>query len=324
MKGPERLVAFRFFRAIVPLVLLVTPSGAASPSPERTQPLSIRITSPLGRTGTAGVVRIVAQVQAADDVTLNPVRILVDNVLLGEVSDGPPWALEWSDENPFEPREIAAEVSDALGRTARDVVLLKPFEVIEKSEVSSVILETTVQDRFGRFVTGLSPSTFSVLEDDIPQELDLVRSETLPATYTLLVDSSQSMARRIDFVRDAASTLAGYLRPRDRIIVAPFSRTLGALTGPTDDRRTVTDAIRNIRSRGGTAILDSLEAASRMIGGMEGRHAIVLITDGYDEHSTRPFEEVLAAVQKSRASLYVGGIGGGAGVFIRGGGPLKR
>ena len=262
--------------------------------------------------------------QAEPGVTLNPVRILVDNVLLGEVSDGPPWAVEWADDNPFAPREITAEVTDALGRTARDVVRLKPFEVIEKSEVSSVMLETTVQDRFGRFVMGLRPSAFSVLEDGVPQTLDLVSSETLPATYTLLIDSSQSMGRRIDFVRDAAATLAGYLRRQDRMIVAPFSKALGAVTGPTDDRHTVTDAIMNIRPQGGTAILDCLEQATRLIGGIEGRHAIVLITDGYDEHSTRPFEDVLASVQKSGAAVYIVGIGGVAGISIRGERLLKR
>ena len=73
---------------------------------------------------------------------------------------------------------------------------------------------------------------FSLAEDDVAQTLDVVRAEQLPATYTLLIDSSQSMARRIDFVRDAATQLSSYLREKDRILVAPFSRTLGAITGP--------------------------------------------------------------------------------------------
>ncbi len=325
MRAAGELIRRPSMWAIAALVLLaVQPAASLSQSADQNEPLSIRITSPLGRTGVAGVVRIVAQVHAPPGAALNPVRIFVDNVLLGEVADGPPWAVEWTDENPFTPREIAAEVSDALGHKARDVVLLKPFEVVEKAEVSSVILETSVQDRFGRFVTGIPPAGFTVLEDSVPQTLDLLRSESLPATYTLLVDRSQSMGRRIEFVRDAAAALTGYLRPQDRIIVAPFSKTIGPVTGPTDDRQTVSDAIRGIRASGGTAILDCLEAASRLITGVEGRHAIVLITDGYDEHSSRPFEQVLATVQKSGASVYVVGIGGVAGISIRGERLLKR
>ena len=294
--------------------------GAAAPEPQ--SPISIRITSPLGRTGAAGVVRIVAQVHG--ETPGSAVRFFVDNVMLGEVKDGPPWAIEWPDDNPFAPREIGAEVVDPLGKSARDAVFLKPFEVSETSEVSSVVLEASVQDRFGRFVTGIAPSQFTVREDDVPQALDVVRPETLPATYLLLIDSSQSMNRRMDFVRDAAATLAGYLRTNDRIVVAPFSKTIGTVTGPTDDRQTVSDAISKVGSRGGTAIADCLIEAAHMASGAGGRHAIVLITDGYDEHSTHSFEEAIAAVQKSGAAVYVVGIGGVAGISIKGERLLKE
>jgi VWFA-related protein len=312
-------VVNRGARAALLLLLVVAAAGlvaAEAGRPDPPPPLSIRITSPLGRTGAAGVVRIVAQVHGATPGS--PVRFYVDSVMLGEVTDGPPWALEWADDNPFAAREISAEVVDPLGTTARDVVFLKPFEVLETAEVSSVVLETSVQDRFGRFVTGIGPSGFSVTEDGVPQSLDVVRPETLPATYVLLIDSSQSMSRRMDFVRDAAASLAGYLRFNDRIVVAPFSKEVGTITGPTDDRQTVSDAISQIRSKGGTAIADALVEAARLMTGIEGRHALVLITDGYDEHSTRTFDDAIAAVQKSGTAVYVVGIGGVAGISIRG------
>jgi Ca-activated chloride channel family protein len=323
MTGRGRVVN-RGARAALLLVSIVAAyglAGAEARRPDPPPPLSIRITSPLGRTGAAGVVRIVAQVHGATPGA--PVRFFVDNVMLGEVRDGPPYAVEWADENPFAPREITAEVVDPLGTTARDVVFLKPFEITETAEVSSVVLETAVQDRFGRFVTGIGPSGFTVLEDGLPQSLDVVRPETLPATYVLLIDSSQSMNRRMDFVRDAAASLAGYLRFSDRIVVAPFSKTIGTITGPTDDRQTVSDAIARIGSQGGTAIADSLVAAAGLMNGMEGRHALVLITDGYDEHSTRSFEEAIVAVQKSGTAVYVVGIGGVAGISIKGERMLK-
>lgn len=303
-------------------VVAVARPGAAVRAPDPLQPLTIRITSPLGRTGMAGVLRIVAQVHGA--AAGSPVRFFVDNVMLGQVQDGPPWALEWADDNPFEAREISAEVTDALGRSARDVVFLKPYEVTETAEVSSVVLEASVQDRFGRFVTGIGPDGFAVLEDGVAQTLDIVRPETLPATFTLLVDSSQSMNRRMDFVRDAAATLAGYLRPKDQIIVAPFSKTIGVLTGPTDDRQTVMDAISRIGSQGGTAIADCLIESARMVTGVQGRNAIILITDGYDEHSMHSFDDAIAAVQKSGAEVYVVGIGGVAGISIKGERALRR
>src|SRR3989337_4073036 len=68
--------------------------------------LSVRITSPLGRTGVPGTVRIVAQIQAMPGTALQPVQFFVDGTLLSTVSDGPPYAAEWVDGNPFDPREI--------------------------------------------------------------------------------------------------------------------------------------------------------------------------------------------------------------------------
>src|SRR5882757_9934743 len=78
---------------------------------------------------------------------------------------------------------------------------------------------------------------------------------------------SSSMARRMDFVQRAARRLVDYLRPRDRIVVLPFARTLGSVTGPTDDRHTVGDAIGAITGGGGTAIYDAVrDAAARLAG----------------------------------------------------------
>jgi Ca-activated chloride channel homolog len=305
--------------ALAAATLMVLACAAlAVAEPRTTTPLAVRITSPLGRTGTQGAIRIVAQVQAPPGTALQPVRFYVDNVLLGEDGEGPPFAVEWADENPFEAREISVEVNDGAGHVARDAVLLKPLELVERAEVASVLLEATVQDRVGRFVTGLDAGYFTLSEDGVPQSIDIVRPETLPATYTLLVDSSQSMARRIDFVRDAAATLAGYLRPQDRIIVAPFAKSLGAITGPTDDRATVAGAIHAIESKGGTAILDCLAETATFVTNVGGRHAIVLITDGYDEHSKQDQETVMRAVQQSGASVYVVGIGGVAGISLKG------
>ena len=295
-----------------------------APAPSHPPALTVRITSPLGRMATSGKVRIVGQIQAPADATLGPVKFYVDGVLLGKDEDGPPYAIEWFDENPYERREISIEVEDSLGHSARDSVVLKPFEIVEEAGVSRVLLEAGVYDKQGRFVGGLSKSSFAVTEDGVPQEIDLVNQEALPATFALLIDSSQSMSRRIDFVRDAARRFIKYLRPKDKVLVAPFSRGIGAITGPTDDQKTVLEAVSHVGSSGGTAILDSLVEVVHKLPADQNRSAIVLITDGYDENSTISVEDALAAVKTSRVTVYVVGIGGIAGISNRGERLLKR
>ena len=300
-----------FLSACLLLSAVALPSGH-----EAGRKLTVEITSPKGRTGIPERIRIVAQV-LSDDVRLDSVRFFIDNVLLGEDKDGPPYAIEWTDENPFEPREIAVEAR-AAGAVARDKVLLEPLELREVSEVSSVLLEVAVHDREGRFVTGLTDRDFTVKEDDVPQTIDMARPETMPATYTLLVDSSQSMARRIDDVRLAAAKLVRLMRADDQVVIAPFSTALGALTGPTRDQKTVLEAIDGIGSKGGTAILNALKSVAGTLGTSGDRNALILLTDGYDEHSTVSRDEALAAVKQLHATLYVIGIAGSAGISLKG------
>lgn len=310
--------------ALAALLAAVCLLAADAPAARGPAPLSVRITSPLGRLGVPGTVRIVAQITADPDAALSPVQFYVDGKLLSSVTTGPPYAAEWVDENPFEPREIAVAVADSLGNTARDRVLLKPLEVVEATDVARVLIDASVQDRTGRYIDTLDAHNFRVLEDGVPQAVDLAQKEELPATFALLIDSSQSMSRRIDLVRATAHRLSGYLRPKDRMLVVPFSRSVGPITGPTDDRFTVTDSIGRVQSSGGTAILDSLVEIAPLLGAIQGRRAIVLITDGYDEHSVRTFEEALAAMKTVHSTVYVVGIGGVAGISLKGERLLRR
>ena len=311
-------------RALFAAVLCALALVSARVPASAPQPLSVRITSPLGRLGVPGAVRIVAQIKADPDAVLSPVQFYVDGKLLSSVNAGPPYAVEWVDENPFEPREIAVAVADSLGNTARDTVSLKPLEVSEATDVARVLIDASVQDKTGRYIDNLDAQNFHVLEDGVSQTVDLAQKEALPATFALLVDSSQSMSRRIDLVRETASHLAGYMRAKDRMLVVPFSKGLGTITGPTDDRTTVSDAIGRIQSRGGTAILNALVEISPLLGAIQGRRAVVLITDGYDEHSDKGFEEALAAIKSVGATVYVVGIGGVAGISLNGERLLKR
>jgi Ca-activated chloride channel homolog len=285
--------------------------------------LSVKITSPLGRMGEPGTVRIVGQVRPAPGRSVAAVRFSVDGSLLGTVTNGPPYAVEWTDDNPFQRREIVVEAEDDEGGVGRDRIVLEPFVVTELAEITSVLVEAGVYDKAGRMVRGLTAPEFVLEEDGARQTPDMVAQETVPTTFALLVDSSQSMWRNMEFVRAAAGRLTAYLRPKDRVLVAPFSRQLRAITGPTQDRPTIDEAINAIDARGGTAMRDSMIQIAGRFDGVEGRRVIVLITDAYDEHSTSSLADALSAVKEAGATVYTIGIGGVAGISLKGHDELK-
>lgn len=278
---------------------------------------TVRITSPLGRTGVPGVIRVVAQVQTPVAGGVVPVRFFVDDVLIGSDDDGPPYAVEWTDENPYEARRIRIDVDTGI-TTVSDEVRLPALEVLEETTVSSVLVEATVLDQDGRYVSWLEKGDFTLREDGVEQTLDLVQLQEVPTTFTLLVDASQSLNRRMPMVKAAALRLASSLRPGDRVIIAPFRQAVESTTGPTDDAATIADAISAIRSHGGTAILDALSTLPEMFSAVEGRHVVILLTDGYDENSRASYDESIRALQKLQATVYVVGIGGVAGISLKG------
>lgn len=292
----------------------------------RTQdaPTELRITSPLGRTGLPGTIRVVARLQGAELPGVPEVRFYVDGVLLATDSDGPPFDTLWTDENPFERRELIAQAQWPSGQVLEHSIVLNPLEVTQAVEITSVAVEATVIDEKGRFISDLAAEEFLLFEDEVPQELDLASQSREAALFALLVDSSQSMAIRSDAVRASSARLIDALGAQDQILVAPFTRTITSVTGPTTDRGTVLDAIAAIRHSGGTAILDALGQAATSLSATTRRQAIVLITDGYDEHSESAFEEAIEKLRESNLTLYVVGLGGVAGISLQGEDLLKR
>lgn len=296
--------------AIIASVIL-----AGQPVLSADQPPAIHITSPLGRTGTVATVRIVAQVEGEKP---SSVRFFVDGALVGTVTDGPPYAVDWIDDNPFESREIVAEAVDGAGKSIRDTVKLPAFEITDQTDIASIVLEAAVYDRSGRQVSTLDASSFLVREDGVDQKIDTFSKDTLPSTILLMVDNSQSMQHRIDAVRRTTERFARTLKRGDRVIVAPFNEHIGTITGPTDDVRTLGEAIQAMKAGGGTAFVDAIADGVRLLEKVDGRRALVLITDGYDENSVLDVKDVITAAESAHVTIYTVAVGGVAGVSSQG------
>jgi Ca-activated chloride channel family protein len=297
----------------------------ARPAADRALP-SLHITSPLGRTGLPGTIRIVARLEGTQTLGHEPaaVRFYVDKLLLASDTDGPPYDAVWTDDNPFERRELMVQAEFATGETLTDTVVLNPLQMTEATEITSVAIEASVLDDKGHFVRDLAASDFEVFEDAQPQELNLFSQKREPALFALLVDSSQSMAMRADVLRATAARLLSVLAADDEVVIAPFSRHIVSVTGPTIDRTTAMDAIAAIKPAGGTAILDVLQEVAVKLAGQQRRRAIVLITDGYDEHSISKFDATVDALRNSGVTVYVIGMGGVAGVSLKGEAALSQ
>jgi Ca-activated chloride channel homolog len=190
----------------------------------------------------------------------------------------------------------------------------KPTPAIRVT-TQTVPLTITVSDKKHNFITDLSQSDFRVLENGTPQDIRFFSAETdLPLRIAVLIDTSNSIRPRLQFEQDAAiDFLNRVIRPiKDEAFLMTFDNEPQIIQDYTDDVGVLSDAIRDQRAGGGTALNDALYMASEKLANAplpkgtnkDVRRVIVLISDGNDNLSDRAPSDATEAVIRSGAAVY--------------------
>jgi VWFA-related protein len=178
-------------------------------------------------------------------------------------------------------------------------------------EVELVNVVFSVTDRRQRYVTGLGPDDFAVLEDGVPQAIKYFTNEAnLPLRIGLLIDTSSSVRPRFQFEQEAAvDFLHTVLRPKqDTAFVIGFDSTPVLVEEYTDDPLDLADAIRGLRSGGGTALYDAIYLAAKMKlnqgAGNDYRKMLIVLSDGNDTASLVSREEALEMARQQEITVF--------------------
>lgn len=177
-------------------------------------------------------------------------------------------------------------------------------------EVEAVNVLVTVTDRNGRLVTSLPRTRFRVNENGVQQPITNFSHQTeLPLSLALLIDTSSSIRRQLDFEKKAATQfLYSVLQTQDRALLVEFDTGVTLLHDFSNRPGEIANKIKGLRAGGGTAMLDALLVVCRekLVEGT-GRKAIVIVSDGADRNSQHNVQEALQMVHKAGAIVY--GIG---------------
>jgi len=178
-------------------------------------------------------------------------------------------------------------------------------------ETQRVVLHVTVVDRQDRFVTDLSQSAFSVVEDDQQQSLTYFAQEDVPVSIGLVIDNSGSMRESRRHVNAAALEFVKASNPQDEVFVVNFNDESYIDQDFTSDIDRLQDALQRIDTRGGTALYDatSLSLDHLVEAGNKdyNKRALLIITDGEDTSSRMDLELLVRKLQSSDVTIY--GIG---------------
>ena len=187
------------------------------------------------------------------------------------------------------------------GRDAGDVII--------STDVELVMLDVSVKDAKGGYVSGLSEENFRVLEDKKPQQIKYFSHSDIPVTIGLVIDNSGSMRSKRPHVITAALALAGASNPRDEIFVVNFNDRvrpgLPANVLFSDDIQTLRNALWFGNSEGRTKLYDAIDYSLQHLDkGRMDKKTLVVVSDGGDNASVRSRYEIMRRVQESRATLY--------------------
>jgi Ca-activated chloride channel homolog len=192
------------------------------------------------------------------------------------------------------------------------VVLLAQDYTI-RSDVRLVLLDVSVQNRHGAFITDLPRASFTVLENGRPQQLTAFEHTDVPVTVGILVDESISMEPKRAQVLAAARSFIAASNRQDEIFVINFNdrvqRGLPPGTRFSDNISELSAALFRGVSEGRTALYDAVLAGlDELESGHCQRKALVVISDGADNASVHSRREMLDRVAGSLATVYAVGL----------------
>jgi VWFA-related protein len=282
--------------------------SAPSPPPVRSRKgFAVRITNPESNDFRFGRSEIDAEVTAADPALIEKVEFYVDDRLVF-IDKEAPWRCMF--DFGSEPRSwvLRSVAYHREGVTVSNTVILRRVYLNYSMRVDRVLLYATARQK-GRYLASLKPEDLVLEEDGVRQRIIDFYLETRPVTLAMILDSSGSMQPSLPKVHDAASGFVGALGPEDRALVIDFDEKVYLLQDLTGDKDALRTAIVSTNALGGTALFDSLYASYRKLKGIDGRKAIILLTDGDDTASRFSFKRVLDGAKLSDIIIYSIGLG---------------
>ena len=195
------------------------------------------------------------------------------------------------------PKPVAARAGDDQDQRGRI-----------RTEVTLVSMLASVLDKDGRPALGLTTDQFDVYEEGVKQKIEVLEPETQqPLDLALMIDSSLSEVKELEFEEDAASRFIQKLvRPADRLGVYEFADVVTQLAPFSSNVPSLQASLRRILPGDGTALYDAIFLGSQALARNPAgrRRVIILVTDAGETTSRADFETARRAALRADALLY--------------------
>jgi VWFA-related protein len=173
-------------------------------------------------------------------------------------------------------------------------------------DVRLVQLFTAVTDPRGKPLLDLPRNSFRVFENGVEQELHRFETlSSLPIRVALLMDVSSSMRGRVHIAaKSARRFFSTVLTEKDSASLLTFNHDIRVRVPFSSDRRLLQFGASGLRAHGTTRLNDALVYAASSFAGLDGKRALILLSDGEDLDSDFDFARVLEIFLRARLAVY--------------------
>ena len=179
-------------------------------------------------------------------------------------------------------------------------------------DTTLILVPVSVNDPLNRPVSGLERENFRVFEDKVPQPITQFAMDDEPVAVGLVFDTSGSMGGKLSRSRMAAAQFFRIANPEDEFFLVEFDDSPRLRVPLTSDTGTIENELIFSKSHGSTALLDAVYMAlHEMKRSKRNKKALLIISDGGDNHSRYSQKEVTAVVRESDVLIYSIGVFGG-------------
>ena len=176
-------------------------------------------------------------------------------------------------------------------------------------ETTLVQIPVSITDSVNRFVLGLQKQDFHLFEDGVEQEIAHFSDEEAPLSVGLAFDESGSMDYKLQTAQVAANQFIKTMNKDDEALLVVFSDGAKVAVGFTSNAEEIENALSTAQTGGLTAMLDAVNLTlSEMKKAKNSRKAIVIISDGGDNHSHYRSPQIEALVREADVQIYAMGV----------------
>ena len=222
------------------------------------------------------------------------------------------------DPSPSAPQETADKTASADQKASvklvDDVRKDTPGVVIKKNkslklDVNLALINATVTDPYNRLVTGLDPDNFRIFEDNVEQEVVTFSAEDVPISIGVIFDYSGSMSNKAAKAREAAIQFFKTANPQDEFFMVSFNERAELTSSFTNSVEDLQSRMLVSAPKGRTALLDAIYLGlSQMRGAHNAKRALLILSDGGDNHSRYNESDIKRLVKEADTQLYAIGI----------------